>query len=335
MNALARLRQRLSAWAIRLVQRFGPHRARVLGRTFRINRHVFNPRAFLTSKFMARHLDVRPTDSVLDMGTGSGIQAIVAAATAGRVVAVDINPEAIRLARENARANGVADRVTVLEGDLFAPLRGGGEAPCRFRPPTLPSPLPEREGGEEEATQPLSLEGEGRERVTVLEGDLFGPLRGAGCPSAQERPQAGCLCHPEGRPVAQPISAAPVAQASSLWQPEGMAVAQASSLCGVEAFDVILLNPPYLEGPVRSLLGHAMFDPGRRLHRRFFAEAGAFLAPGGCVLMVCSSLAEPAQALAIADELGWDASLVRQKRVWCETLFLYRLTPRPARPRMK
>jgi len=228
MCTLTRVRQWLSAWAIRAIQLVGPRRVRVLGRTFRVNRHVFSPRPYLTSKFMARHLRFEPGDAVLDMGTGSGIQAIVAAATAARVVAVDINPEAVRLARENARANGVADKVTVLEGDLFAPL-------------------------------------------------------------------AAC-----GRDVTVP-----------------------------RLFDVILLNPPYLEGRVRSLLDHAMFDPGRRLHRRFFAEAGAFLAPGGCVLMVCSSLAEPGQALAIADELGWDASIVRRKRAWGETLFLYRLTPRP------
>lgn len=252
LGILIRLRQRLSAWAIRLIQRFGPHEVRVLGRTFRTSRHVFNPKLFLTSKFMARHLDLRPTDRVLDMGTGSGIQAIVAAATAARVVAIDINPEAVRLARENARTNGVADKVTVLEGDLFAPVRGGP--------------------------------------VCAAQGFVVRP--------------SGRTCLP----------------AWSVLRAEARTTS-------AERFDVILLNPPYLEGPVRSLLDHAMFDPGRALHRRFFAEARAFLAPGGCVLMVCSSLADPPQALAIADELGWDAALVRQKRVWGETLFLYQLTP--------
>jgi len=272
MGILTRLRQRLSAWAIRLIQRVGPRRVRVLGRTFRINRHVFSPRPYLTSKFMARHLRFEPADSVLDMGTGSGIQAIVAAATAARVVAIDINPEAVRLARENALANGVADKVTVLEGDLFEPLRSCGQGDCGR------GLCPPRRGGGEDA-------GHG------------GPAHSTEAPP----------CPPEGEPVAQ-----------------------ASSLCACEAFDAILLNPPYLEGRVRSLLDHAMFDPGRALHRRFFAEAKAFLAPGGCVLMVCSSLAEPGQALAIADEQGWDASLERQKRTWGETLFLYRLTPRAA-----
>jgi release factor glutamine methyltransferase len=62
---------------------------------------------------------------VLDMGCGSGPIAIaMARAGARKVVAVDLMPEACELARRNAALNGVADRVTVLQGDLFAPVRG-------------------------------------------------------------------------------------------------------------------------------------------------------------------------------------------------------------------
>ena len=47
-------------------------------------------------------------DSVLDVGTGSGILAIVAKrAGAGRVLAIDISEEAVRSCRENAELNGV------------------------------------------------------------------------------------------------------------------------------------------------------------------------------------------------------------------------------------
>ena len=116
------LRQRLSAGVVGLVQRYGPREMRVLGRSYRISAEVFNPKLFGTSRFMARHIRVRPEDVVLDMGTGSGIQAIVAAETAAQVVAVDINPEAVRCARENVRANGLEAKVSVLEGDLFSPL---------------------------------------------------------------------------------------------------------------------------------------------------------------------------------------------------------------------
>ena len=66
--------------------------------------------------------EVRETDRVLDMGTGSGVNAILAAATAREVVAVDVNPEAVDAAKANAVLNGVA--VDVRESDVFANVDG-------------------------------------------------------------------------------------------------------------------------------------------------------------------------------------------------------------------
>jgi len=219
LGLLMRLRQRLVVGLIRLIQRLGPHQVRVRGRTYRITREVFNPKYYGTSRFMARHTEAGLDDVVLDMGTGSGIQAIVAAQTAARVVAVDVNPEAVRCARENVEANGLGSTVTVVESDLFAALEQG------------------------------------------------------------------------------------------------------------QRFDVILFTPPYLEGTPTTPLGHALFDPGKALVRRFFAEAKGYLAPGGYVQMVYSSIADPARALAVAEELGWQHSLVTQKRAFGETLLIYRFTP--------
>ena len=51
--------------------------------------------------------------SALDIGTGSGVLAIALARQAVPVVATDIDPVAVRIARENARLNGVAARVAV------------------------------------------------------------------------------------------------------------------------------------------------------------------------------------------------------------------------------
>ncbi len=57
--------------------------------------------------------------AVLDVGTGSGILAIAAALLgAGRVVALDVDPVAVRVAEENARANGVEGRVRVRRGEV-------------------------------------------------------------------------------------------------------------------------------------------------------------------------------------------------------------------------
>ena len=68
--------------------------------------------------------EVRETDRVLDMGTGSGVNAILAASKAADVVAVDINPHAVAAARANAALNGAADRIVVVEGDLFDAVEG-------------------------------------------------------------------------------------------------------------------------------------------------------------------------------------------------------------------
>jgi ribosomal protein L11 methyltransferase len=69
-------------------------------------------------------------DHVADLGAGSAILAIAAAKLgAGHVAAIELDPDAIGNAEENVHRNGVADRVTVIEGDaaillpLVAPVR--------------------------------------------------------------------------------------------------------------------------------------------------------------------------------------------------------------------
>jgi ribosomal protein L11 methylase PrmA len=63
---------------------------------------------------------VGPNDMVYDLGSGDGRIVIAAAKKHGaRGVGVDIDPERVREARENAKAAGVSDRVQFREGDLF------------------------------------------------------------------------------------------------------------------------------------------------------------------------------------------------------------------------
>ncbi|MEP6691852.1 MAG: 50S ribosomal protein L11 methyltransferase [Gemmatimonadaceae bacterium] len=73
---------------------------------------------------------VRPGDFVADLGAGSAVLAIAAAKLgASRVLAVELDPDAIGNAEENVERNAVSHRVSVLEGDavlvlpLVAPVR--------------------------------------------------------------------------------------------------------------------------------------------------------------------------------------------------------------------
>jgi ribosomal protein L11 methyltransferase len=66
---------------------------------------------------LAAELKRRRPGFVLDVGTGTGILAFAAAkALRGRVVAGDLDPEAVRVARENARLNGIAPWLTLYAG---------------------------------------------------------------------------------------------------------------------------------------------------------------------------------------------------------------------------
>jgi release factor glutamine methyltransferase len=101
---------------------------------------VLNPRLMRTGEFFARQLHslvTSPHAEVLDMGTGSGVCAVVAARALCRVVAVDINPQAARCARINALMNRCEDRLQVLLGDLFGPLGGRRFDLVLFNPPFL------------------------------------------------------------------------------------------------------------------------------------------------------------------------------------------------------
>ncbi len=68
--------------------------------------------------------EVEKTGRILDMGTGSGVNAIIAASKSSDVIAIDVNPLEVRCAKNNAKFNKVSSRIKVFESDLFENVGG-------------------------------------------------------------------------------------------------------------------------------------------------------------------------------------------------------------------
>ncbi len=89
---------------------------------------------------MAENLPSSPGAEVLDVGTGCGLLAIVAAEKAEHVIAIDINPYAVNCAQRNTKLNGISSKIEVLRGNLFGPLKIGAKFDLiLFNAPYLPS----------------------------------------------------------------------------------------------------------------------------------------------------------------------------------------------------
>jgi ribosomal protein L11 methyltransferase len=76
-----------------------------------------------TTRLMLAEIErrLRPGDRVLDVGTGSGILAVTAAVLgACQVTAIDLDPDAVAVTRDNAARNGVTDRVDATTRDIGA-----------------------------------------------------------------------------------------------------------------------------------------------------------------------------------------------------------------------
>ena len=105
---------------------------------FDVPKEVYEPAE--DSLLFADNLKVNEGDFVLDIGTGCGILGIIAAEKAARVIAIDINPHAVRCAKENAILNHVDDRIFCFQGDLFAAIRNHAKFDLiLFNAPYLPS----------------------------------------------------------------------------------------------------------------------------------------------------------------------------------------------------
>lgn len=92
------------------------------------------------SRWLVRATLRRTKDTALDLCTGSGVQALLAASHCRKVTAVDINPRAVRCSQFNAKATGFTN-MTVLIGDLYEPIGTEKFDLITANPPFVPSPV--------------------------------------------------------------------------------------------------------------------------------------------------------------------------------------------------
>jgi ribosomal protein L3 glutamine methyltransferase len=111
------------------------NRAYIQGRSFFVDERVIVPRSYLGELLVSDLIggegltiveDPHAVTSVLDLCTGSGCLAILAADIFANATldAVDLSQDALDVAAINVADHGVQDRVTLHRGDLFAPLNG-------------------------------------------------------------------------------------------------------------------------------------------------------------------------------------------------------------------
>jgi release factor glutamine methyltransferase len=105
---------------------------------FNIYEEVYDPAE--DSFLFAENFEVTEGEHVLDLGTGCGLLGILAAKKAECVVAVDLNPFAIRCAKENSAINGLRGKIDFVQASLLTALNFSATFDLiLFNAPYLPS----------------------------------------------------------------------------------------------------------------------------------------------------------------------------------------------------
>ncbi|MBS7257502.1 MULTISPECIES: HemK2/MTQ2 family protein methyltransferase [Methanobrevibacter] len=90
------------------------------------------------SYLLADNLEIKQGQSVLEIGTGSGIVAMYASRLTDNITVTDINFDACELARKNFEDNGI-ENIEILFGNLFEPVKNRKFDVILFNTPYLPT----------------------------------------------------------------------------------------------------------------------------------------------------------------------------------------------------
>lgn len=123
---------------------------------YQIHPQVYQPAE--DTYLLADNLQVNRMSRVLEIGTGTGIIAIIAAKRASKVIATDINPHAIDCAVKNIITNKTYN-VELRKGNLFEPVEGEKFDLILFNTPYLPSSTDEKSDDELDAAWNGGLDG--------------------------------------------------------------------------------------------------------------------------------------------------------------------------------
>lgn len=101
-----------------------PYWIKILGKKFIVHPNVFSPKFFDSTEFFSKEIPIKKGKFFLEMGSGSGAISVFALIKgASKVVAIDINPDAVRNTKENLKIHDFTHKSKVYEGDLFNPLK--------------------------------------------------------------------------------------------------------------------------------------------------------------------------------------------------------------------
>jgi ribosomal protein L3 glutamine methyltransferase len=106
------------------------NRAYIRGRPFYVDERAIIPRSFIGELLLGGLtaegglIEAGNVQTILDLCTGGGSLAIIAAEVFphARIDAVDLSPDALSVAGRNVEDYGLAERIALHQGDLFAPL---------------------------------------------------------------------------------------------------------------------------------------------------------------------------------------------------------------------